>query len=477
MLKILRSKKTAKRIWIVLAILIIPAFCLWGFGSAFRSRKESVFVGKVFGKSISIQEYIKNYKAVRNQYLIQLGEEQFRKLEKYLNLETQVLNRIILLTEARRKKIKVINKEVVETIKQYPFFQSEGKFDPKLYKEIVAYFFHTSPRTFEEEIRDNLIIAGLYKEITNKISVSDNEIKQAYKKVNEQISLEYILSSPKDFLNQVSIETGEMLDYYNNDPEQFRKPLSYNLEYISVNNNDKQTIDNISQLLNQGLSLEDVAKDTNLEIKQTGFFNENEPIPQIGWSTEIPKVLSELKQEDEAWPQPVKMDTGIVYFLGLKERKGPYIPAFDDVKDGIEQSLRQEKANQIAKQELDACRKEVETRGLKKSGKKFNLNTGQTELFKRKDYVKELGNADIFFEAIQDLAEDQFSQILNITFGFCVVKLKERVEPDEEEFQQDKQEFANQLLEAKKEAYFSQFLSELRNKPNTFLKSINKNSP
>ena len=41
----------------------------------------------------------------------------------------------------------------------------------------------------------------------------------------------------------------------------------------------------------------------------------------------------------------------------------------------------------------------------------------------------------------------------------------------------EKQEFANNLLEAKKEACFSQFLAELRNKPNTFLKSVNKNSP
>jgi len=61
MLKILRSKKTAKKIWITLAILIIPAFCLWGFGSALRSREETPFLGKVFGKSISIQEYVNNY--------------------------------------------------------------------------------------------------------------------------------------------------------------------------------------------------------------------------------------------------------------------------------------------------------------------------------------------------------------------------------------------------------------------------------
>ena len=63
MLKMLRNKKTAKKIWIVLAILIIPAFCLWGFGSTLRTKKKSAFLGRVLGKPINIQEYTRNFKA------------------------------------------------------------------------------------------------------------------------------------------------------------------------------------------------------------------------------------------------------------------------------------------------------------------------------------------------------------------------------------------------------------------------------
>ncbi|MGD9015589.1 MAG: SurA N-terminal domain-containing protein [Candidatus Omnitrophota bacterium] len=472
MLKILRSKKTAKKIWIGLAVVIIPAFCLWGFGSALRSKGETPFLGRVFGKSISTQEYIKHYRAVRNQYLIQLGEEQLAKLEKHLNLEMEAWDRIILLAEAKRKKITVNNKEVIDSIKQYPFFQNAGKFNPALYREIITYVFRTSPRQFEEEIRDNLTIAKLYYQVTSQIRLSDEEIKHAYEKINEQISLDYISTLPDDFLGEVSVEKQELLDYYNQNTEQFSRPLSYNLEYIKLESKDNQIIKEIGQLLNQGFSLQDAVKNTEWEIQETGFFNTNQPIPQIGWSTEILEILPKLKAKDKAWPQPIQTDANIVYFVGLKEKREPHTPPFEDIQDEVKQKLTHQKASQIAKGKLEACGKEAEISNLAAAAEKFNLEIGQTELFKRQGYVEGLGDSDIFFEAVENLAEDQISQIVTTPSGFYLVKLKQRIRPDEKEFQQEKEEFATNLLAQKREEYFRNFLSELKNRPNTFSKHI-----
>lgn len=464
MLRILRSKKTAKKIWIILAVVIIPAFCLWGFGSALRGRKESAFIGKVFGKPISEQEFLKNYRAVRNGLLMQLGREQLAKLDKYLNLETQAWNRIILLAEAKRRKINVNNKEVIDSIKQSPSFQKDGRFDHKIYQETITSFIRTSPRVFEEEMRDNLIIAKLYQQIIKGITVSDNEIRDAYIKENEQISLEYILVRAQDFINEVAVEKEELLNYYNNNPDKFSKPLSYNLEYIKLSKKDNQLISKIMQLLNQELSLQNIAKSVGLEIRQTGLFSNNEPIPQIGWSTEILKILPRLKPKDKAWPQPIQTDTDTVYFVGLKGKRKPYLRPFDDVREEVNQLLRQQKANQIAQEKLNACRNEAQLAGFTEAAKKFNLKTGKTELFKRRGYVEGLGNSDIFFESVQNLKQDQISKLLSTPSGFYIVKLKQRIIPGEEEFIQEKQEFSNNLLERRKQEYFRQFLTDLLNK-------------
>lgn len=468
MLKRLRSKKTAKRIWIILAILIIPAFCFWGFGSALRSKKESTFVGKVSGKLVSVQDYLKNYRAVRNQYLIQLGEDQFAKLEKYLNLEAQTWDRIVLLAQARQKRIRVSDEEVINSIKGYPFFQSNGKFDPKLYREIITYLFRLSPREFEEEIRDNLKIAKLFQKVTEGITMKEEEIRKAYNKEHEQISASYILTSPENFLNEVSIEEIELLDYYNRNQEQFKKPLSYNLEYIKAETKDKQSINKIAELLNQGFSLQDAAKDTGFAAEETGFFTIDEPIPRIGWSTEILRILPKLKPQGKAWPHPIQTEANFVHFVKLKEEKPPHVPPFNEIKEEVSQNLRREKASQIAREKLEACRSEADASGFAQAAEKFSLQPGETKLFKRRSYVEGLGDSDIFFEAVQNLEENRLSQIINTPSGFCVVKLKERILPAEEKFEQEKQDFAKKLLSEKKQEYFERLLIELKNRPNTF---------
>lgn len=472
MLKILRNKKVARKIWTGLAVIIIPAFCFWGLGSALRSKQESpAFLAKVFGKTINIQEYIENYRAVRNQYLIQLGQEQLEKLEKYLNIEAQVWERIILLEEAKRQRIKTGDKEVIETLKQFPFFQSEGSFNPKLYKEIITYIFRTDPREFEEQIRNNLNLAKLYRKITDGISLNEKEIKQVYEKENEEISLEYIQASAEDFKEGLSIQDQELLDYYFNNPEQFQEPLSYNLEYIKLENTNEEGVNKLSQLLNQGFTLKNAAKETGLETKETGLFSTNEPVPGIGWSTEILRIVSKLSP-GKAWPQPVKVDSEFVYFIKLKEKKQPYIPAFEEINQEVNKRLREHKASQAALEKLETCRKQAETAGFSKAAKEYNLKLGETKLFKRRSYVEGLGDSDLLFEAIEGLNENQISEVINAPSGlYFIVKLKERVLPDQEKFTQEKEDFTEQLLLGKKQNYFQQFVIELRNRPKTFISS------
>ena len=54
---------------------------------------------------------------------------------------------------------------------------------------------------------------------------------------------------------------------------------------------------------------------------------------------------------------------------------------------------------------------------------------------------------------------------------------EERIEPTEEEFQEKKEEFTQKLLDEKKQNQFNQFLTELKNRPHTFLQSFGDGSP
>ncbi len=179
MLKLLRNKKTAKRIWIGLAIIIMPAFVFWGFGSEMRSKDGKGYVGKISKKKISVAEFKDSLNAVRNLAIMQYGDN-LESIEKNLNLEVQAWQRLALLSAANKFKIKASDKEVIEQIKSYPFFMRKGQFDNRVYNEVLRYIFRTQPRVFEEQTRQNIIISKLYHKITDGVTISEKEVRDEY---------------------------------------------------------------------------------------------------------------------------------------------------------------------------------------------------------------------------------------------------------------------------------------------------------
>ena len=173
LLKFFRKKKNMKRIIWGLAILIIPAFVIWGAGSSNKKgEKGPNYAGKVFGKKIPFDEYVNMWRVTRDNAIRSFGA----------NIPVEFIdqltwNRIILLKEAERENIAVKNDEVVERIMSFPIFQRNGSFDKKLYKSALK----QNARGFEEKIRDDIRITKLREKATSGITITDIEVEDEYK--------------------------------------------------------------------------------------------------------------------------------------------------------------------------------------------------------------------------------------------------------------------------------------------------------
>ena len=185
MLKILRNKKTAKKVWIGLAIIIIPAFALWGFGSGTRNPKDSAPIGKIFGRQVSSLEFNESLAAAKTSAFMQFGDK-LPEVEKYLNLPAQAWERLILLYEAKKRRIKASDKEVIELIQSMPYFQNKSGFNDKIYEETLRYVFRLQARAFEEQMRQSIILSKLYQQVTEKIKLSDEEVRNETKLAKEK---------------------------------------------------------------------------------------------------------------------------------------------------------------------------------------------------------------------------------------------------------------------------------------------------
>ena len=466
MLRALRNKKTAKWIWITLAVIIVPAFVLWGSGSLMRSREEGTYAGIIFGKKVTFLEYRDALEAVKNTAIMQFGDK-FSEMRQFLNLEGQAWERLIMLYEAKRRKIKTSDREVISLIQSYPFFQRNKKFDNRSYNELLRYVFNTQPRAFEEETRQDIIISKLYSQVTRGLKLNDDEIRYEYAKINQEISVYYIAGLVADFSKDINPSDQQIQDYFNENLPEFKQPVSFDLDYIT--SESEEQIKDISAKLKKSEDLEKLAKEMGLEIKQTGYFGQTEPVTGIGWSPEIINMVSKLKA-GQFMPY-IHIDKNY-YLFRLRDRKETYIPNFLDVKEKVKAALIKKEAQNFAKQKIESClarlkdlyKQDHKSADFDTVAKENGLKSGSTDNFKYGSYIEGIGASDALWMKAKELTDGEFSDTLNMPSGFYIIKVKNIAALDEEKFESDKQQFIRELLSQKKQEYFIKFLEELKRK-------------
>lgn len=467
-LKKLRRKKTAKKIWIVLAILILPAFLLWGSGSLIRSKNESMYAGIISGRKIPVADYRDALAAVTNQAIIRFGDN-LADIQKQVDLPREAWMRLILLTEAKKRRIRASDKEVVETVQAYPFFQRQGRFDGRIYSELLRYVFHTPPRVFEEQTRQNIIISKLYDKVTSGIKVSDAEIKEEYMKANEELSIYYIASLPADFVKDIKPSEQEIQDYFAKNRVDFKQPLSFNVEYARLEaagedeNQVKEKIKKIFSRLSKKDKFSDVAQQFGLQVKESGLFSETDPIPGIGWA---PQVISGLSKSRAGEYLPVIRLDKTYYILRVKEIKAPYIPDLDTIKERVKAAFIKDKAQEIARAKTEKI--SPKSADFERTAKEQGLKSGATGMFKYGSYIEGIGSSDIFWLKARELKAGESSGLISAPTGFYIIKLKSRTGLDENKFLKEKSEFTENLILQKKTEYFVKFTEALRKKSRAF---------
>ncbi|MCX5709895.1 MAG: peptidylprolyl isomerase [Candidatus Omnitrophica bacterium] len=459
MLKILRKKKIQKTVWIIVSVIVIIAFVFGGYITRTMNDKNNPGqIGRILGHSVTPLEFRDAVNAVRVQAVMQFGEK-YNEALKYLNFEDQAMDRLYLLYAAKRRHINASDKEVTELIESYPFFQSKGVFDNRIYAEVLQYVFHVQARIFEEQTRQNIIIAKLYKQITKDILVTDAQVRNEYVKLNQKLSVDYIASIPAEFAKAFKYTEADLKDYFSKNSLDFKQPLSFNLEYITLDSLDK--IKDLKGSLDKKGVFEKIAKDNGLSINETGLFDQNEPIPQLGWSAEGANIISKLKVGQCA--PPIQADKKF-YILRLKDKKEPFIPEFDKIKDKVKDAMIKAYSDKMAKEKIAQALNNLKAdNNFPKTAKFAGIKYGTTDLFQFGTYLEGIGASDALWLAANKLKAGEYSPVITMPIGYYIVKIKSVSPVDEKRFSDEKTDFTLKLLGQMKQDAFDKFLAGLKN--------------
>jgi peptidyl-prolyl cis-trans isomerase D len=220
--------------WMIKAALgaVVVVFVFWGIWAPHEGRQRELL--KIGDRIITVMEAKNYYQNMRDRYQSVYGERFTEEMAKKLNLKEravkELVNRVLLLQEARRLGLKVTDEEVEASIHGNPAFQKDGLFDKATYARALQRA-RLATKDFEANQKEMLLINKLQGLILTSVKVSDPEVLEAYRQGFEKINLDMISLNPADF-KDVSFTPEELKDYLSKHREEFKLPARAKIRYL-----------------------------------------------------------------------------------------------------------------------------------------------------------------------------------------------------------------------------------------------------
>jgi len=238
------------RSWIMKTLLgIIIVVFVFYFGTV-TSEREAQTIANLDGKILAVVDYQKEYGDLLEFYRQRFGPALNEEIIKGLNLRQQAFDNLIFkaiaLNKAEELKLTVTDEDVRESILKHPGFQFGGAFDRRLYENALRSNRMTAEQ-YELRQREMLTIGRLEGLLAVSAKVSDKEMEGLYRLQNEQINLNYLALSPKDYAKQVSFTREDLEKYLKEEGHLFRNPEHYQVQYLAFLAKDQEGLVEISQ--------------------------------------------------------------------------------------------------------------------------------------------------------------------------------------------------------------------------------------
>ncbi len=241
MLALFRKKQKGLKwiLWIVILALGAGMILLFvstpGNISSGLSGQE---VAQVDGKSISIQEYNKQYQRLYEMYRqVYKLDRQDPEIIKQLGLKQQALNQLIseyaIESQAAKMGIGVSPEEIRQQITTLNVFQQDGKFIGfERYQQLLKANEMTVGE-FENGVRRDLIRQKVMQVLTDGIFTSADEVKREYVSRNQEAKVRYV-AIDKSAASAETIPEADLRQYFEKNKENYRTGEQRQVSYVFV---------------------------------------------------------------------------------------------------------------------------------------------------------------------------------------------------------------------------------------------------
>lgn len=220
--------------WIMAGILIVlvPSFVAL-FTTTGNSTREAD-MPKINGKPVNATEYNNAFNSVVAQYIVSTGKQPPGTQEFRDNSKQEAVIRLLLLRKAKEMGINVPDNELLQEIRNQPFFLNEAKqFDPERYQRFIIFLnnFRISEPQFEQIMREQLIMAHVELVIGSAVKVTPQEVDLTYQPLHERVWIDLVNFDADSNNTPVTVTDDEASAFFGRNKESYRTPREIKVRY------------------------------------------------------------------------------------------------------------------------------------------------------------------------------------------------------------------------------------------------------
>jgi hypothetical protein len=226
---------------------------------------------------------------------------------------------------------------------------------------------------------------------------------------------------------------------------------------------DKQAgdlADKLSAAIRQSnkVSLDDLAKQFHLTVGETRPVSALDPILELGNSKEVKDAV--FGQRAGELSLPIHSDRGYL-IVSVKDILPAHQGTLEEVRERVVSDLKQEKGVELARQKAQDLEKRVKTgEKFDAAAKALGLEAKTSDAIARNGSIPSAASGKQLSAAFQMKSGD-LAPPLSLGSNWLVYRVTEKQEPNPADFEKQKKDMAEQVLQTKRSTAFEAFRTAL----------------
>ncbi len=243
-------------------------------------------------------------------------------------------------------------------------------------------------------------------------------------------------------------------------------------EQLAAQITDQQVTNRARDLnarVNSPADLDTVAKELGVMVQESGLFKRGDPVPGLGAAPAV--VEAAFQQSTGQVSDFIATPRGPV-FITLIEKKDPYAPALDEVKDRVRQDATRVRAVDLSRERAIAI-----SAGLKSASdfaaaaKAQGLTAKDTELLARGAALPDVGTSADVDKAAFALPVGGVTDPIRTSLGTVIVKVVERDEVTPAELLRGREAFRIELVNERRGRFYGAYMTKAKTRVPVEIKS------